>query len=176
MDMMARRRVHTDSPVSNGDNATTTVGQLATHIAAEALTSPGRSPAAEYVCRCHGQPELIQIESRYPENHEQDSQQGDQLANSSLESQHFTLQLGGIYVEHIEGHDFDRRGVEPTSRRRTGNATLDSASHVLCRPDKLSKPVVISILSAGCGNHGGIMVPPVSASTTCDHITRADRL
>jgi hypothetical protein len=48
------------------------------------------------------------------------------------------------------------------------NAALGSVTHVLCRTDKLSKAMIIPILSVGCGNHGLIMVPAEIGSSVRD--------
>jgi len=119
---------------------------------------------------------LVQRESRYFENHEQDSQQGDQPPDPSLEPQDFTLQLSRVHIERVEGHDLDARGAQPAARRRTRDAALDRVVHVLCRLDEFPKAVVIPILSAGRGNHDHIMVPAASRSIFRDRITRADWL
>ncbi len=53
---------------------------------------------------------------------------------------------------------------------------LNSAAHVLSRPDKFPKAVVITILSVGHGSHDPIMVPATSRSTVRDGIARAGQV
>jgi hypothetical protein len=58
---------------------------------------------------------------------------------------------------------------------RSWDATWDSATHVLRRPDKFPEAVVIPILNAGRGNHDGIMVPDASKSTVHVHFAGSGR-
>jgi hypothetical protein len=84
------------------------------------------------------------------------------------------VQLGGIHLEQVEGHDFHARGVQPATCRRTRDATLNSAIHVLCSSHKFPKAVVIPILSACRGNHAPIIVPPECRSTVGDRTAGSD--
>jgi hypothetical protein len=119
---------------------------------------------------------MVKRESRYLENHEHESQQGDQLLNPSLEAQDFVVQLSRVHVEHLDRDDLGAWGLQPAARGGARDAILGGTADVLCRPDKFPKPVVIAVLSAGCGSHDPIMVPAGSRSTVRDGIPRAGRL
>ena len=102
--------------------------------------------------------------ARHLQQHDHKPQNRHKPLDAISKRQYFLLQVMGIPINHVDRYNLGTRRGHPAARGGARNAPLSRMSNVTRRSDKITKPMIISLLCTSGGNHANIITTEVHAA------------